>query len=153
MDVVQTALTLRQMQVNDLAHIMIIELKAYPFPWTQKIFHDCLRAGYEAWIAEKQGKLIGYSLASMAAGEAHILNLCVDPVWQGYGYGEQILQHLLIKAKLNHIDTVFLEVRISNQAAINLYHKIGFNQIGIRHHYYPNGHQQREHALIFALTL
>jgi len=150
---VSTDLILRQMKIEDVANVMAIETMAYTFPWTQKIFHDCLKVGYEACVAEKQGKLIGYGIISIAAREAHILNLCVHPHWQKRGYGEQILRHLLDKAKLKQVDTIFLEVRISNQTAIDLYQKIGFNQIGLRHHYYPNGPHRREHALVFALSL
>lgn len=149
----ETQLTLRRMQLTDLSTVIATEVIAYPFPWTQKIFSDCLQVGYDAWVVENNEQLIGYGLMSVAIGEAHILNLCIHPQWQQRGYGKQLLYFLLEQAKEKQVDTVFLEVRVSNHIAISLYHKMGFNQIGVRRSYYPNGPHQREHALIFALTL
>ncbi len=144
---------LRTMQEADLSVVVEIEIAAYPFPWTKQIFHDCLRVGYHAWVLELDYNLVGYGMMSMAANEAHILNLCVHPSFQRCGYGRRILNHLLKLAKQKQVEIIFLEVRPSNQAAINLYQQIGFNQVGMRKKYYPNGDQDREDALILALTL
>jgi len=143
---------LRPMQENDLPRVMEIERAAYPFPWTLRLFKDCLRMGYNASVLELE-HLIGYGLMSVAAGEAQILNLCVHPDWQGCGYGRYLLEHLLDLARQKEVKSVFLEVRFSNEAAIHLYHQTGFNQIGVRKRYYPNGEKGREDALIFAMEL
>lgn len=151
--VIATSTRLRSMQTIDLPRVMEIETLAYPFPWTLQIFTDCLRVGYTARVLEIDSHLIGYGIMSVGAGEAHILNLCVDPNQQCCGYGQRILKHLLTLAKQQKIKTVFLEVRPSNQVAINLYYKMGFNQIGIRKNYYPNGDKGHENAFMFALEL
>jgi len=145
-------LQMRPMQAADLARIMDIEMLAYPFPWTLSLFKDCLRVGYTAEILAFE-QIIAYGLMSIAAGEAQILNLCVDPKWQSCGYGRQMLERLLDIANLKGVQSVFLEVRISNQAAIHLYDKIGFKQIGVRRAYYRNGDKEREDALVLAMEM
>jgi ribosomal-protein-alanine N-acetyltransferase len=89
---------------------------------------------------------------SVAVGEAHILNLCVAPAWQGEGLGRRLLERLLGVARQHHADTAYLEVRMSNDKAIALYESVGFREIGRRRGYYP--HQVgREDALVYAKTL
>ena len=151
--VVANRTQLRAMQMTDLPNVMAIEEAAYPFPWTLSIFENGLRVGYTARVLEADKQLIGYGLMSTGAGEAHILNLCVHPNWQHAGHGKHLFKHLLSLAKQEDIQTVFLEVRFSNEIAIKLYDQLGFNQIGIRKNYYPNGKQKRENALMFALEL
>ncbi|WP_149196541.1 ribosomal protein S18-alanine N-acetyltransferase [Luteimonas suaedae] len=140
------------MRVDDLAEVMAIELRAYPFPWTSGIFRDCLRAGYPAWVLHDQGRIIGYGVLSVAAGEAHVLNLCVDPEVQGQGHGRRLLRALLRIARDQGVVRVFLEVRPSNPQAIALYHDEGFNEIGRRPRYYP-AMRGREDAIVMAIEL
>lgn len=143
---------LRPMREADLPAIMDIERRAYPFPWTLGIFRDCLRAGYPGLVlAEPQG-LVGYAMLSMAADEAHVLNVCVAPGRQGHGYGRRLLHALLHAARKAGAQRVFLEVRPSNRAAIALYHDEGFNEIGRRPRYYP-ARDGREDAIVMALEL
>ena len=144
---------LRPLQEIDLSTILEIETTAYAFPWTRQMFKDCLRVGYIAEVLELENQIRGYGIMSVAAGEAQLFNLCVQPKWQGYGYGQLILKHLIILAQRKKAQSLFLEVRISNQVAINLYHKIGFNQIGVRKRYYLAQNNKREDGLIFALEL
>jgi ribosomal-protein-alanine N-acetyltransferase len=143
---------LRPMREDDLDAVMEIECRAYPFPWTRGIFRDCLRAGYPAWVLDEGGALVGYGLLSIAAGEAHILNVCSAPEAQGRGHGRRLVRTLLQQARGRGAQRVFLEVRPSNTAAIALYHAQGFNEIGRRPRYYPaaNG---REDAIVMALEL
>ncbi|MDD5461760.1 MAG: ribosomal protein S18-alanine N-acetyltransferase [Methylococcales bacterium] len=144
-------LRLRTMTHADLHTVLEIERKNYQFPWEEDIFTDCFKAGYSCWVCEFQGKVLGYSLLSIAVGEAHILNISVDPAEQKQGVGRKMLEHLIEVAR-GRAETVFLEVRPTNTAAIALYEDVGFNEIGIRKGYYPaeNG---REDALMLALQL
>jgi ribosomal-protein-alanine N-acetyltransferase len=86
---------------------------------------------------------------SVAAGEAHILNICVHPDYQGQGIGRKLLMHLLELVLDHHVDMIFLEVRPTNFAAIKLYLDVGFDEIGMRRNYYP-AKMGREDALVFA---
>jgi len=136
----------------DLDEVMSIEHRAYPFPWTHGIFRDCLRADYPAWILQEGGRILGYGVLSVAADEAHVLNLCIDPDEHGQGLGRRLLRALLKFAHGHGARRVFLEVRPSNPHAITLYQDEGFNEIGRRPRYYP-AHVGREDAIVMAREL
>ena len=91
-DTVLTAPLLRPMREADLDAVHAIEIRAYPFPWTLGIFRDCLRADYPAWVLHEDGRVLGYFLMSIAAGEAHVLNVCVAPEAQGRGLGRKLVR-------------------------------------------------------------
>jgi [ribosomal protein S18]-alanine N-acetyltransferase len=143
---------LRTMREDDLDQVAAIEQGAYEFPWSPGIFRDCLRAGYGCWVLEEAGRVIGYALLSVAAGEAHILNLCIAPAHQRRGLGRRMLLRLLDLARWHRAERVFLEVRPSNEGAIALYLHEGFNEIGTRPRYYPARHG-REDAVVMAMEL
>jgi ribosomal-protein-alanine N-acetyltransferase len=143
---------LRPMRDEDLDAVLAIELRAYPFPWTRGIFQDCLRADYPAWVLQRDGAIIGYGKLSIAADEAHVLNVCTAPEQQGQGHGRRLLRALLRLAQGRGAQRVFLEVRPSNTVAIALYHDEGFNEIGRRPRYYP-ARGGREDAIVMAKEL
>lgn len=143
---------LRPMREGDLDAVMVIEIRAYPFPWTLGILRDCLRAGHPAWVLLGDDRVIGYFLMSLAAGEGHVLNVCVAPEQQGQGYGRKLMRAVLQLARGHKAERVFLEVRPSNTGAIALYFDMGFNEIGRRPRYYPAG-DGREDALVMAIEL
>ena len=145
-------LSLRAMREDDLAAVQMIESRAYEFPWTVGIFRDCLRADYPAWVLHDGNRIAGYFLMSIAAGEAHVLNICVAPEMQGQGHGRRLLHALLQMARGRNVSRVFLEVRPSNANAIALYFDEGFNEIGRRPRYYP-AKDGREDALVMAMEL
>ena len=142
---------LRRMNASDLSDVLTIERKNYQFPWGEDIFRDCFKAGYSCWVCEEQDTILGYGLLSFAVDEAHILNISVEPTEQKQGIGRKLLEHLIEVAR-GKAETIFLEVRPSNEGAIALYQGMGFNEIGIRKGYYPavNG---REDAIMLALQL
>lgn len=143
---------LRPMRPADVPAVMAAELRAYSHPWTEGIFRDCLRVGYQCWVAEFDGELAGYAVMSVAVGEAHILNICIDPAHQGQGLGRRLLRRMLRMAAQLQADTAYLEVRESNDIARCLYESLGFTQVGQRRDYYPADHG-REHARVYAKTL
>lgn len=148
----QPGYSIRNMERADIDAVMQIERAVYPFPWTKQIFNDCIRVGYVCRMFVDKERIIAYSIISIGAGEAHILNLCVDPGWQRQGLAQALLKDLMGVAKEKHVNSVFLEVRPSNDRAISLYEKLGFNRVGTRTDYYP-AHNGREDAVIFALDL
>jgi ribosomal-protein-alanine N-acetyltransferase len=137
---------------DDLDGVLAIESAAYSYPWNRKIFSDCLIAGYLASVLDCEGESIGYSILSTAAAEAHILNLCVHPEWQRQGLGQQMLDHLLDYTRALGVERIFLEVRPSNDAAIQLYEKAGFKHLGLRKSYY-RATDGREDALVLVLDM
>ena len=145
-------LQMRPMEGADVPEVLAVERAGYPHPWTEGIFRDCLRAGYCCWVLEVEGRMVGHGVLSVAVGEAHVLNICVRPDWQGRGLGRRILERMLRLARQHEADTAFLEVRVSNTVAQRLYESAGFNEIGLRRGYYPadNG---REDAVVYAKAL
>ena len=143
---------IRPMKAADLDEVMAIETRLYDFPWTKGIFYDCMQVGYSCWVYQENEQIVSYGVMSAGAGEAHILTLCVRPDAQRQGYGRMLLGHMLDAAHSHKAETMLLEVRTSNRAAISLYQKTGFSEVGIRAGYYPavNG---REDAIIMALDL
>lgn len=143
---------MRPMRVDDLERVMVVERRAYPYPWSIGIFRDCLFAGYPAWVLLESEAYVGHGVLSVAADEAHVLNVCVDPARQGRGYGRALLRAMVEVARGRGAHRIFLEVRPSNPAAIALYDSEGFNEIGRRPRYYPadNG---REDAIVMAMEL
>lgn len=143
---------LRPLGEADLPEVMLIEETAYEFPWTQGIFHDCLRVGYPCWVLEGDGRIDGYGVMMVGAGEAHILNICVRASERRKGHGRALLRHLLTEALLHNASSAYLEVRPSNHGAIRLYQLAGFAEVGYRRNYYP-ARVGREDALILARSI
>jgi ribosomal-protein-alanine N-acetyltransferase len=143
---------LRPMAEADLPRIHRIELASYDFPWSQGNFADSMSAGYSMWVREAEGEIIGYYAMMAAAGEAHLLNLTIAPIWRGHGLGRDLLEHCLACARDHRAERLFLEVRASNTAAIALYHSSGFVDLALRRGYYP-ARDGREDALIMKKEL
>jgi ribosomal-protein-alanine N-acetyltransferase len=148
----EPGVALRPMREIDIPAVMSVEIAAYPHPWTEGIFRDCLRVGYCCWVAVQQREIVGHGVMSVAAGECHVLNICVRPDWQGLQLGRTIVRRLLADARSHNADTAFLEVRVSNRTAIGLYESEGFGEVGLRRGYYP-ADQGREDAIIMARSL
>jgi len=140
---------IRPMQAADLPAVMKIENQSYDFPWSEEIFRDCLANSYQSMLYVDQQQIQAYAVSQNIVDECHLLNLTVRPEARSRGIGKKMLQYLINQARRNDIGSLFLEVRVSNIAAITLYDQLGFNEIGVRRDYYPasNG---REDALVFA---
>ena len=143
---------IRPMRQADVEAVAGIEKRSYAFPWSPGIFRDCLRAGHHCWLLEAGANLLGFGVLSAAAGEAHLLNLCIAPEYQGRGHGRRLLKRMLDLARWHGAAQVFLEVRPSNPGAIALYRSEGFNEIGMRPNYYPAA-KGREDAIVMAIEL
>jgi ribosomal-protein-alanine N-acetyltransferase len=137
---------------RDLDAVLENEVRSYAFPWTRGVFADCLQSGYECWVIEADDQLLGHGILSLAADEAHLLNLCVRRDRQGEGHGRALALHLLTRARARGARTIVLEVRPTNRIAIALYRSLGFVSVGRRAGYYPaeKGHEDAE---VFALSL
>jgi ribosomal-protein-alanine N-acetyltransferase len=144
--------TIRDMTHDDLSTVSDIERRSYEFPWSHGVFRDCLLAGYQTIVLERGDAVAGYGVLSIAAGEAHILNICVDRTHRSRGYGEQLLDEMLYRARSAQVRQIFLEVRPTNERAIALYRKKGFYQVANRPAYYQ-AYGGREDAAVLAKKL
>lgn len=152
--------TMRVMETADLPEVLRIENASYQLPWTEQIFRDCLKVGYHTLVLEGASGLEGFVIFSCAAGESHILNLCIDPIRRRTGCAEVLLAQAIASVIVTGTTVMFLEVRVSNTAAIALYEKMGFVEAGRRANYYktrgltPNSvGSAREDALVMARDL
>lgn len=149
--VMELELALRLLTAEDIPAVMMLESSAHSHPWRQSSFEDCLKGRQRCWLAEHKGMLVGYVVVTHAGGDAELLNIAVSPKYQRKGIGSTLLQHA-ISCVVGHADMLFLEVRVSNHKAIELYSKEGFFEVGHRKNYYPtlNGY---EDALLMASQL
>ena len=137
------------MTLDDIDCVMKVENEVYPFPWSKQIFSDCIRVGYLCWMALQAETIVGHAVISITPGESHMLNLSIAKMYQRNGFGGQFIEFLIRTAGEYQAETMLLEVRPSNIAAINCYNSSGFNEIGCRKNYYP-APAGREDALLFA---
>jgi len=136
------------MNEHDLDSVAALEASLQAFPWSRGNFADSLTAGHSVWVCRLGGDLIGFSVVMSVIDEAHLLNIGVCQRYQGQGYGARLLRHAMECARLGGANKLFLEVRPSNERAVDLYHHFGFRQIGLRKGYYPAA-IGREDGLVF----
>ena len=142
----------RNMIHSDLAAVSDFDRLSYEFAWSHGVFRDCLLAGYSCIVLQHGTAVVGYGILSIAAGEAHILNLCVANEFRGLGYGELILDDIVERAHYAQVGTIYLEVRPTNANALSLYRKKGFHKIAKRSAYYQ-ATSGREDADVLSLVL
>lgn len=143
------------MNLEDVPAVLAVEQKAYEFPWTKSLLESAVKSTkYCAVLTDDNNdqNIIGHGIISFVVGEVELLNVCINPDYQGKGYGQRLLQHLVDEATAKDNHEMYLEVRTSNMDAIHVYEKFGFNEIGRRKNYYPSK-QGREDAILMALPL
>lgn len=149
-----SSLRFAPMQMNDIPDVLTIENDVYPHPWTRGNFLDSLYNGYDTWtLREESGPLAGYFLLMMAVDEAHLLNISVRRDLHGQGVGRMQLDKVAQRARENGMQSVLLEVRPSNQRALEVYQRYGFLEIGRRKAYYPAANGMREDAIVMRFHL
>ena len=148
------ALQLTPMYEDDLFEVLAIEQQIYPHPWSRGNFVDSLHSGYQCWLArDAAGLLIGYFLVMLSVDEAHLLNISVREGLHGLGIGRYLLGNVVQIAHRHSLASILLEVRPSNQRALAVYRRYGFELIGVRKNYYPSAAGEREDAIVMRLDL
>jgi len=132
--------------------VIAIERRAYDHPWTRGNFADSLRSGYQAQLLIAGGRIIGYFIAMQGVDEVHLLNITVDPDYQGQGWGRVLLDALALWARTQRAQWLWLEVRTSNARAQQVYLRYGYRRVGERKNYYPAVHG-REDAIVMSYKL
>ncbi|MFT7722909.1 MAG: ribosomal protein S18-alanine N-acetyltransferase [Roseateles sp.] len=142
------------MRVADLTEVMAAERQAYPVPWTHGNFVDSLAAGYPAEVLRgPRAALLGYWVAMPGVDEMHLLNITVAPPWQGRGLAVAMLERLVAACRQRGLAQLWLEVRVSNQRARDVYRRYGFAEVGRRRAYYPVRQGPREDAVLMSLAV
>lgn len=140
------------LELSDLDALLDIETRAYEVPWSRRNLEDSLTGDHIGIACRQDGRLIGYAFMMKVLDEMHLLNLTVDPGWQGRGWGRALLEAVKARARALGCLHLLLEVRHSNHRAIRLYRNNGFSQIGLRRQYYP-GPRGREDAIVMRSSL
>ena len=146
------ALDIRPIQENDFPSVLKIEQASYRFPWSERLFLDCVAAGYHCRVLLKEGDVAGYCIVAHAAEEVHVLNICVGPEYRREGCARLLIKNEISIGAESGAKEIYLEVRVSNLGAIDLYKGLGFKNVGVRKDYYPTG-SGREDAYVFRLLL
>lgn len=147
-------LLFERMSEDNLDGVMEIEVDVFPFPWTRQVFHGSIREGYECWVArDAMGILAGYFVLMRVVDEAHLLTIAVRRGAQGRGIGRQLLDKVIKSARTMKTDSLLLEVRPSNERALEIYSHYGFGEIGRRKDYYQASLATREDAIVMRLSL
>lgn len=145
----------RPMAAEDIDAVVVVETRAYSFPWSRGNFVDSLEAGYLAevlYVAPGPPELAGYFVAMPGVDELHLLNITVAPDWQGRGLGSALLDAVQALGRERALAQLWLEVRESNHRARSLYRRRGFAEVGLRRGYYPAA-GRREDAIVMSLPL
>ncbi len=145
------SIVLRPMTSSDLSAVCAIEQQVQYAAWTEKLFSDGLERHW-CLVAERAEQIVGFAVVQFVVDEASLLNIAVEPTQQKQGIGRLLLDEVLAQASAKKATTVFLEVRASNQRAIQMYQQAGFNEMGLRKNYYPSANG-KEHAVMMALMV
>jgi len=143
---------LRDMILADVDDVVAIEQKLQHFPWSRENFSDAVNNGYLCYVDESQDMLRGYVILMPLIDEMELLNITVEESQQRKGLGREMLKEMLRIASTLEMKRMFLEVRLSNLAAISLYESVGFCIIGKRCNYYQSNYGS-EDALVMACEL
>lgn len=139
------------MAPGDLDEVMAIERTAFRYPWSSRFFLEELQVPCaRSFLAEINGKIVGYVLFWLLPEEVDIHNIAVHSDFRRRGIGQALLQRVLEQARDRKSSRVTLEVRISNTVAQSLYQSVGFVAKGLRKGYYSD---DGEDALIMTLEL
>ncbi|MEJ5241497.1 MAG: ribosomal protein S18-alanine N-acetyltransferase [Anaerolineales bacterium] len=145
-----STLEIRRMQLTDLEAVVALDRLSFSLPWSERTFRYELteNPAARAWVAEKDGAIVGMLLLWLIVDEAHIATLAVHPEHRQQGIARRLLLRALRAAWEEGARRAFLEVRVSNLAAQNLYRQLGFEVSGRRPRYYRDNN---EDALLMTL--
>lgn len=130
-------ITVREFREEDIAELCRIETASFSMPWSEKDFHDLLTHSYCCYVvAEEDGKVIGCCGFTDSLHEGNIDNVVVEEAHRGKGVAQTMLRELIARGEDRGIEAFTLEVRVSNEAAIHVYEKLGFHSVGIRPRFY-----------------
>ncbi len=147
-------LRLAPMTAADVDEVWALECSVFPYPWSRGNFADAVASGYDCWtVRDADGELAGYYLLMYALDEAHLLDVAVAGKRQRQGLGRRLLYQIGARALGQGMESILLEVRPSNERALEVYRRHGYVQIGRRKGYYPAGPAGREDAIVMRLDL
>lgn len=137
----------------DFNRLFEIEQAAHLVPWSKGTLLNNQGEKYVNLKWQAGGKILAFAICQQVLDEATLFNIAVDPAHQGQGVGKGLLLGLVEALRAKGVNTLWLEVRLSNLAARKLYEAAGFNEVTLRKGYYPLPDGGREDAVVMALYL
>jgi ribosomal-protein-alanine N-acetyltransferase len=142
---------IKKAEISHVPMIHKIETECFSSPWSEKSIKDFITNDTAIiLIALHDEKFSGYIGMYHSFGEGDITNVAVSTEYRNCGIGQKLIKSLIDYSKENSINILRLEVRESNIAAISLYKKLGFYNVGLRKNYYSH---PKENAVLMDLNL
>ena len=147
-----SGIEVRRMCPADVDAVVTIETEAFSSPWHKDTFTDLIeRSGVELLVMEdREEGVIGYAVLRCILDQGELANVAVKPRLRGRGLGTHLLTRVFEVARDRGVETMYLEVRASNERAVELYRRFGFSDVGHRRGYYD---QPKEDARIMMAKL
>lgn len=143
---VRCKMIITEMKEQHVQQIAELEKMCFRDPWSENSIASELNNRLSLWfVAVQEEQVIGYVGSQTVLGETDMMNIAVHPNYRKQGIGTELIEHLIEALTLRGSHSLMLEVRISNEAAISVYKKLGFTEVGCRKNYYRN---PKEDALI-----
>lgn len=130
---------IREMCIEDVAAVALLETCCFSDPWSERSITAELENPLSLWlVAAQDGEITGYIGSQSVLDEADIMNIAVNPIHRRKGIAKNLLRELTHRLRANGVRAMVLEVRPTNESAIALYTQEGFAEIGRRKKYYVN---------------
>ena len=132
---------IRRMTAEDIPAVVEIEKQCFSLPWSAKSFEDSISREDTIFLVCEEGvdaTVAGYIGLYVSFDEASVTNVAVSPSFRKKGCGDALVAAAKAEAKEAGAESIFLEVRASNEAALSLYKKQGFENLGIRKKFYEH---------------
>ncbi len=143
--------SIRLAVAEDLTALVNIENAAGFNHWSASQLEESLQ-NHTIYVVEECGELSGFAIFQNIIDEVELLNIVVSPAQQGQGIGKALLLYALKIYNAQNIERCFLEVAVNNLAAVALYTRLGFEQVGLRKNYYDTA-QGKIDAIIMQLDV
>ena len=128
---------IKQMTPEDVEKVYQVEEACFSVPWSMENFQNIFRFGENYYLTAWDGEeIVGFIGLMAVMGEGDITNVAVLPTHRKQGIGDRLVASMIALAKEKEISKIMLEVRASNEAAIHLYEKYGFEFLCVRKEYY-----------------
>lgn len=130
-------INISDMCAPDTEEVLVIENEAFSLPWSGQSFLDAIQNENAVYLVIKEDERVcGYLGMWYGGTDAEITNVAVLSGDRGRGFGKMLLAAAYDRARADGMEKMFLEVRVSNDIARNMYEKFGFEHIGIRKNFY-----------------
>ncbi|QDL52904.1 ribosomal protein S18-alanine N-acetyltransferase [Rhodoferax aquaticus] len=133
--------------------LLLVEQRTYAHPWNRANFVDAMQSGNQIQLLLAGDTLVGYFVAMKGVDEVHLLNITVAPEYQRQGWARVMLDALATWARGQSSQWLWLEARVGNVRALEVYEAHGFRRVGQRKQYYPADRGTREDAVVMCMNL